>query len=232
MNYKDTQIGIITNRYKRFLSDITLANGECINAYVPNTGAMTTCWEKGWKVLISKSDNPKRKMPYTLELTHNKKTWICVNTSITNKLVQEALDSNTINELKGYESIQPEKKICDSRLDFYLSNHPTHSDAYVEVKNVTLLGEDNTALFPDSISTRGQKHLKDLIKIKESGLRAVMLYVVNREDADSFSPAIKIDSKYAELLKEANSKGVEILVYQSKISETEIKIYKKLKVKL
>ena len=227
-----THVGTITNRYKRFLSDIKLASGQEVNAHVPNTGSMKTCWEPGWKVLVTHNDDPKRKMKYTLEMTHNGNTWICVNTAMTNKLVKEALDNDVIIELQGYELIKPEKKVKDSRIDFFLAHHHSQPDCYVEVKNVTLKAEGSLALFPDAVSTRGQKHLKDLMELKEEGHRAVMLYVINREDVDTFAPAENIDPKYAQLLKQAINKGVEILCYQCSLSEKEIVLKKKIKVDL
>ena len=217
---------IIHKRYKRFLSDIELPDGSMVVAHVPNTGSMKTCWDKGWKALITHNDDPKRKLKYTLQCTHNGNCWIGVNTSLTNKLVHEALEHNVIEELDGYKNIKPEKKIFDSRIDFYLSDHPELTDAYVEVKNVTL-AYDNHAYFPDAVTTRGQKHLKDLIKIKEQGMRAIMLYILNRTDAKAFSPAKEIDPTYANLLKDAERAGVEILVYQCKLTPSEIKIHKK-----
>jgi len=232
MKFEKSTTGTIQKRYKRFLSDITLDDGEQINAHVPNTGSMTQCWGEDWKVLVTKSDNPKRKLAYTLELTNNGHTWISVNTSRTNKLVHEALEGSKIKELLGYKSIRAEKKIFDSRLDFFLSEHDNKADAYLEVKNATLTDNEGTCLFPDSVSTRGQKHLIDLMKIKETGTRAIMLYVVNREDVDSFSPASQIDPEYARLLKEAAKKGVEVLAYQSKINDKEIYIDKKIKVNI
>lgn len=226
-----THTGVIHKRYKRFMSDIELANGEQVVAHVPNTGSMKTCWAPNWKVLVTKSDDPKRKLKYTLQMTHNGNSWIGVNTSLTNKLVQEALENNVVNELTGYQKIKPEQKVLDSRIDFFLSEG-VDKDAYVEVKNVTLLGQNGVALFPDSVSTRGQKHLKDLTELVKSGHRAVMLYVVNREDVDTFSPADDIDPKYGELLRLASHAGVEILAYQCSLSETEVKLTKALKVKL
>lgn len=202
-----------------------------INAHVPNTGSMKECWEPGWKVLVTHANDPKRKLQYTLEMTYNGKSWICVNTGMTNKLVKEALESEVVAELLGYEKIKPEQKYKDSRIDFFLSEHPDKPDCYVEVKNVTLV-EGNKALFPDAVSTRGQKHLRDLKEIKESGLRACMLYVVNRADASSFSPADDIDPKYGELLREAAEAGVEVLVYQCELSESEVKLSKALEVNL
>jgi sugar fermentation stimulation protein A len=199
---------------------------------VANTGSMKMCWEPGWKVLVTHVDDPKRKLKYSLQMTHNGETWIGINTSLTNKLVHEALNNDRIKELSGYENIKPEQKILDSRIDFYLSGHKKKENCYVEVKNVTLVKEGNHSigLFPDAVSTRGQKHLKDLIKIKESGERAVMLYVCQREDIQTFKPAIDIDPTYAKLLKEAKAAGVEILCYGCRLDEKEIILTEKLKV--
>lgn len=218
--------GIILKRYKRFLSEIELPTGEIIIAHVPNTGSMKTCWHPGWKAYVSKTDNPLRKLKYTLELLHNGESFICINTSATNKIVKDALEQKEIPELAIYETIKSEQKIFDSRLDFLLSTGS--NKAYVEVKNVTLLGNKKSALFPDAITTRGQKHLNDLIKIKQVGHRAVMLYIVNRQDVNFFSVAADIDPMYSRLLKKAVNEGVEVLVYQTKISTTEINILKKL----
>ena len=225
-----TVLGKILKRYKRFLSDILLENGEMVHAHVPNTGSMKTCWEPGQKVLLTHVDDSKRKLKYTLEMTYNGESWICVNTAMTNKLVHEALEKDVIEELIGYKTIKAEQKILDSRIDFYLSDHPKNENCYVEVKNVTLKGKDRIALFPDAVSIRGQKHLKDLMQIKQQGLRAVMLYVINREDTRAFAPADEIDPTYADLLREAASKGVEVLAYQSKLNENEIILQKQLKV--
>lgn len=227
MHYESELIeATIEKRYKRFLSDITLKNGEQVTAHVPNTGSMKTCWEPGWKAYLSKSQNPKRKLPYTLELTHNGESFISLNTSATNKIVKEALEKGLIKELKEFDQILPEQKIFDSRIDFMLKN--ASEKAFVEVKNVTLKQEKGVASFPDAVTTRGQKHLRDLIKIKEQGDRAVMLYVINRSDVSRFVVAKQIDPTYAKLLKEAEQKGVEILTYQTKISPQEIIISKKI----
>jgi sugar fermentation stimulation protein A len=221
----------ILKRYKRFLSDIELDSGEIICAHVPNTGSMKTCWEPGWEVYLTHTDDPKRKLKYTLELVHNGKSFISINTSFTNKIVKEALEKNFIPELVGYQEIRPEKKINESRLDFFLSGE-NYQDTYVEVKNVTLLGENKMALFPDAVSTRGQKHLKELMKLKEQGYRSIMFYLVNRGDVDNFSVAKHIDPEYAKLLLEAQEKGVEILAYQTKITPKEISLSKRIKVNL
>lgn len=216
MNWeKPLEEAILLKRYKRFLADVKLGD-DLITAHVPNTGSMTACWEPQWRCALSKSDNPSRKMPYTLELTHNGETWIGVNTANANKVVHAWLKDSLIHELKGYKVIQPEKKIGDSRIDFYLEGHESEPPCYVEVKNVTLK-LDGLAQFPDAVSERGQKHLRELIDIRKQGMRAVMLFVVQREDVTSMKPAHSIDKKYGELIKEAHAAGVEILVYQCKM---------------
>lgn len=214
--------GIILKRYKRFLSDVRLGE-ELIMAHVPNTGSMTSCWEPNWKCAISKSDNPTRKMPYTLELTHNGETWIGVNTANANKLTHTWLTGNLLPEFSGYSTIIPEKKIGESRIDFYLEGHASLPPCYVEVKNVTLKLH-GVAQFPDAVSERGQKHLRELMLLKKTGMRAAMLFVVQREDVASFRPASSIDKEYAKLLREAHAAGVEILIYQCKMSLTELNL--------
>jgi len=193
MNFAEVLVeGKILKRYKRFLSDIQLENETIITAHTANTGAMTTCWAPGWQVLLSLHDNPKRKYKYSLEMTHNGQTWIGVNTMLPNKLAVEGIENGVIAELQGYDSIQRESKIGDSRLDLLLqksSERKSPEKCYVEVKNVTLLGDNKTALFPDAVSTRGQKHLATLTEIAKGGDRAVMLYIVQREDVNCFSPA-------------------------------------------
>lgn len=221
---------ILLKRYKRFLADVNI-DGEFITAHVPNTGSMTACWEPNWKCALSKSDNPSRKMPYTLELTHNGETWIGVNTANANKVTHEWLKAGLIPELAGYAKITPEKKIGDSRIDFFLEDHPSMPACYVEVKSVTLK-LDGIAQFPDAVSERGQKHLKELMDLKNKGFRSVMLFVIQREDVALMRPAASIDIKYATLLKEAYATGVEILAYQCKLSVTEIGFGKSLPVHL
>ncbi len=232
MEFKTKLIkAIIHKRYKRFLSDIELPDGTLVVAHVPNTGSMTTCWEPGQEAWLTPNNNPKRKLKYTLEMTNNGETLISVNTSMTNKLVKEALENKVIKELSDYSTIIPEQKIYDSRIDFLLQQEGL-KDTYVEVKNVTLKGDGEIVLFPDSVTTRGQKHLKDLLKIKESGLGAAMLYIVNREDVSVFKPADHIDPEYGKLLREADKGGVEILAYQSSLTPESISVVRKIKVEL
>lgn len=219
---KPTVKGKILKRYKRFLTDIELPSGEIVVAHSANTGSMTTCWEPGWDVLLTHHNDPKRKLQYSLELTNNGKTWICVNTSLPNKMVLEAIKDGTIKELQGYDVIKPEAKIGQSRIDVLLTKD-SGEQCYVEVKNTTLWHEGNAA-FPDAVSERGQKHLRELTELAKSGIRACMLYVVNRTDVDIFKPADHIDSEYGRLLREAHAAGVEIIPYMAILNEQEVRL--------
>ncbi|MBL6990018.1 MAG: DNA/RNA nuclease SfsA [Bacteriovoracaceae bacterium] len=220
--------GTIQKRYKRFLVDVKLKNGELITAHIANTGSMKSCWAPGWKTLLSYHDNPKRKLKYSVELIHNGKSWIGVNTSRTNQLAIDGIKNGIISELSGYKFIKPEVKIGDnSRLDILLYNND-EDRCFVEVKNVTLKVGDNIASFPDAVTTRGQKHLLELEKIVKNKDRACMLYIIQREDISCFTPAIEIDPEYVLLLQKAHLAGVEILVYQCSITPSEIKVAKKI----
>ncbi len=214
--------GKILKRYKRFLADIELKDGEVITAHTANTGSMKTCWEPGWKVLVSHHDDPKRKLKYSLEMTNNGDTWIGVNTSLPNKLAKEAIENGTIKELQGFENIRPEYKVGKSRIDLLLSKGDYK--CFVEVKNVTMHGGDDLAVFPDGVTERGQKHLKELITLKKEGHRAVMLFIVQREDVNRFAPAKEIDPIYSDLLKQAFDQGVEILPYQCELNEKGVEV--------
>ena len=233
-------LGKIVKRYKRFLADIILdqdhnnhKKGELITVHTPNTGSMKTCWEEGWPALISFHDNPKRKLKYTLEMTHNGSTWIGLHTGHPNKLTMNSIRDGLISELSGFDHLRPEVKIGKSRIDIMLYNGELKSPekrCFVEVKNVTLLGKKNRALFPDAISERGQKHLQELIQIKKNGDDAAIFFVVQREDVESFSPAGEIDPVYAKLLKECQKARVKILAYQFSPGPKGIFLKKKLPV--
>ncbi|MDB9787021.1 DNA/RNA nuclease SfsA [Bacteriovoracaceae bacterium] len=220
----------ILKRYKRFLADVQLENGDMMTVHVPNTGAMTSCWEPNWECALSKSDNSKRKYAYTLEMTHNFKTWIAVNTSLTNRLVEEFIEDQIIEELKGYRNCDREQfsPIGESKFDFFLSGHDSSGDCYLEVKNVTLLGNEGEALFPDAVSTRAMKHVNELTELAQMGFRSVLLFLVQREDVEFFSPAISIYPEYAAALWDAEECGVEVLAYQTKISPKGIHLGEKL----
>lgn len=217
--------GTLVKRYKRFLADVELADGSIVIAHCPNTGAMTGCAEPGWKVWLSPSNNPKRKLLYTWEVVLTEaQHWVGINTHNANKLVNEAIQQNKIAELVGYKNVQAEVKFGEekSRIDFLLTD-PEKADCYVEVKSVTLLDE-GVGYFPDAKTLRGQKHLRELSAIANKGKRAVLLYCVQHSGIQSVQVAKHIDLDYAKELNQAMLKGVEILCYDCKISPEKIYI--------
>ena len=226
------QQATILRRYKRFLADLKLESGEEVIAHVPNTGSMRSCWAEGWPSLITQNNDPKRKLHYTLEMTHNGETWIGINTSRTNQLAVEAIKNNVIKELSDYQSLRQEFTIGESRIDLLLQSS-LRPDCLVEVKNVTLREnlENKLATFPDSVTARGSKHLDTLADWAVSGKRAVMLYIIQREDVEEFAPAVDIDPFYAKQLKRAMELGVEVLCYRCNLSPREILVSKKLPLK-
>jgi sugar fermentation stimulation protein A len=208
--------GKLIKRYKRFLADIELDSGEVITAHCPNSGSMKSCQTSGWKVMLSIHDTPTRKYKHTWEMVHNGVCWIGINTGIPNQIVNEAIKNDSIGSLKGYSEIKREVRYGkNSRIDIFLQN--AKEKCYTEVKNVTLVEEDGCYYFPDSVTERGKKHLYELIDMVKQGHRAVMFYVIQRSDGTIFKPAAHIDPAYADSLKEAHTKGVEILVYQAKV---------------
>ena len=224
MDFKAPLIpGKLIKRYKRFLADIELEEGGIITAHCPNSGSMKTCMEPGWPVLLSRSQNPKRKYPFTWEMIHNGKCWIGINTGIPNKLAREAIRLGIISELQGYAEIKQEVNYGkNSRIDLLLCQNEDR--CYVEVKNVTLVEADDFYCFPDAVTERGKKHLHELADMVGQGQRAVMLYIVQRNDGHYFRPADHIDPAYAQSLQAVYAQGVEILVYRADVSPTGIKI--------
>ncbi|QKF77144.1 DNA/RNA nuclease SfsA [Arcobacter defluvii] len=224
MKFEKLIHGKLIKRYKRFLADIILENGEMITAHVPNSGAMTSCIEDNCDVWVSFHDDPKRKLKYTLELTKINENIICTNTGVANKIAIEAIKEGTIKELQGYNSLKPEQKYGqNSRIDILLENEK--QKCYVEIKSVSLK-IDNYLAFPDAVTSRGTKHLKELEDMVKLGHRAVMLYIIQRDDELPFRLACEIDKKYCETFKEVTKNGVEVLVYQSAINLDEIFIKK------
>lgn len=213
--------GKLIKRYKRFLADVELDTGEVVLAHTSNTGSMKSCLEEGAEVYLTYVDDPKRKTNYTWEMIKINNSWVGINTAMPNLLVFEAVKNQQIKELSGYSFIKREVKFDDSRFDVFASNEK--QECYIEVKNVSLKVE-NYARFPDAISLRGQKHLKTLVKAKEEGKRAVMVYVIQRSDVAIFAPAKDIDPEYAKILKEAHKKGVEIFPIRANVSPTKIEL--------
>ncbi len=220
--------GILIRRYNRFLADVRLNDDTVITAHCPNSGSMKTCKEPGWKVLLSRSDNPKRKLKYTWEMVHNGKCWIGINTMVPNRIAVEAIQSGVIPELSGYGDLKTERRYGEnSRIDILLSEGDRH--CYVEVKNVTLVESDGYYKFPDAVTTRGRKHLQELMDMVNKGRRAMMLFVIQRNDGTIFKPAVDIDPLYGKTLREAYERGVEILPYLADVSPREIKLKNKIK---
>jgi len=216
----------LIERYKRFLADVRLDNGEVITVHTPNTGSMLGLSEAGMRIWLRDTQNPKRKYQFSWEMSEpTEGNLVGVHTGIVNQLVIEAIESHRIPELSGYERIQQERPYGNenSRIDLLLSaqNLP---DCYIEIKNVTAIDEHEVAIFPDAVTVRGQKHLRELMQVVNEGGRAVMFYCVQRQDCKAFRPAEEIDPQYAALLGEAYRHGVEILAYQTKINPASIEI--------
>ena len=218
--YSHLKSGKLIKRYKRFLADIELATGEIITAHCPNTGPMIGVSTPGSSVLVSQSDNPKRKLAYTWEAIAINQTWVGVNTAIPNRVIKLALQQQLLPELAGrYDKVRgevPYGKENKSRIDFLLTGDGSQPPLYLEVKNVTL-SEGKIALFPDTVTTRGQKHLRELMALIPDA-KPVMLYFINRSDCSIFAPSDRHDPKYGELLREAVAAGVEVLPYRFAIT--------------
>ena len=221
----------LIKRYKRFLADITLPDDSERTIHCANTGAMTGCATPGNTVWYSTSDNTKRKYPNSWEISETDKGHrICVNTARANQLAVEAIENQTIVELLGYDALRTEVKYGreNSRIDILLEDNEKPS-CYVEVKSVTLFDEQETStegqgFFPDSVTTRGQKHLRELTEMAESGNRAVLLFTVLHSGIEKVSAAHHIDAKYSLLLKQAQDAGVEVLCYKAELSSTQIQL--------
>jgi sugar fermentation stimulation protein A len=211
--------GHLIKRYKRFLADVLLDSGETVIAHCTNSGSMKSCLEEGAEVYLSPVNDPKRKTKFTWEMIKINNGWVGVNTSVPNLVAFEWVKVGLIPGLEGYTNVKREITFGDSRFDLFAENNS--SKCFIEVKNVTLK-EGDFALFPDAQTTRGKKHLQTLIRVKESGMRAVMLYIIQRNDVTVFAPAWSIDPDYAKLLVEAHSKGVEIIPFQVSINPTGI----------
>ena len=213
---KDMIHGRLLRRYKRFLADVELEDGSQVTAHTANTGTMMQCAVPGAEVLLSKSNNPKRKLPYSWELVRVNDHWVDINTHRANRVVEEALRGGVIPEFAGYE-ITPEFSYANSRIDFMLQKD--NEKVLLEVKNVTLCCEPTVACFPDAVTKRGQKHLRDLMAAVSEGWRAGVFFLVQRGEAKAFTAADKIDAEYGRLLREAVECGVEVFAYRTIVTE-------------
>jgi sugar fermentation stimulation protein A len=223
----------LIKRYKRFLADIELNGGEETTIHCANTGAMKGCAEPNDTVWFSTSTNTKRKYPFSWEITQSQNNhFICVNTLRANQLIEEALHRDIIKELSGIDELRREVKYGNenSRVDF-LATYKHAPDTYIEVKSVTLLN-DGHGYFPDAVTTRGQKHLRELMDMVAQGHRAVLLFAVLHSGINDIAAASHIDPIYAKLLKEARLAGVEIIAYKAdfslKTEEIEINVVEKI----
>ncbi len=218
------QPATLLRRYKRFLADVRLPDGSEITVHTPNTGAMTGCAEPGFTVYLRDVDNPKRKYRYSWEMSENGAgTVIGVHTGIVNGLVKEGIASGVISELQGYETIRQEVRYGEgSRIDLLLSGGADGRDCYVEIKNVTTCDAEGAAWFPDAVSVRATKHLKELQTMVAQGARAVIFFCVQRGDPDRVRPADEVDPVYGQALREALAAGVEALAYRAELSPGEI----------
>jgi len=221
--------GKLIKRYKRFLADVELDSGEIVVAHCTNSGSMKTCIENGADVYLTHVDDPKRKTKYTWEMIYINGDWVGINTGIPNLLVSEAIRDQEIEGLDFYSEVRRELKFEDSRFDVFAKND--QGSCFIEVKNVSMKVGDH-ARFPDSVTTRGKKHLETLMRVKAQGMRAVMFYVIQRSDVSIFGPAWDIDPNYADALKKAVDSGVEVFAYQAKVTPKGIDLLKQLPVDL
>ncbi len=217
--------GKLIKRYKRFLADVELENGNVVTAHCTNSGSMKTCLEDGAPVYLTPVNDPKRKTKFTWEMIFINGNWVGVNTSIPNLLAFEAIRDGKIEQLKGYTTVKREVTFGDSRFDIYAENDS--EKCFVEVKNVTMKAGE-FARFPDAVTTRGRKHLETLIRVKKQGIRAAMLYVIQRMDVEKFGPATDIDPDYAKSLRKAFKSGVEIIPVQARVTPENIEIIREL----
>lgn len=213
--------GRLIKRYKRFLADVELDNGDVVVAHTANSGSMKSCLEEGAEVYLTHVDDPKRKTKYTWEMIQINNAWVGINTAIPNVLVYEAVSNQEIEALAGYTHVKREVKFEDSRFDVFAANEV--EECFIEVKNVSLKDEQY-ARFPDAVTTRGKKHLDTLMRVKEQGKRAVMVYIIQRTDVEIFTPAFYIDPDYAATLKKAYERGVEVYPIRAIVSPEKIEL--------
>jgi sugar fermentation stimulation protein A len=214
---------ILIRRYKRFLSDMRLPDGQEVVAHCPNPGSMKTCAEPGWRAFLTHNTDPRRKLKWTWELAYDGDGHpILINTARPNHIVHEAVVAGQIEALSGYGAIRPEVRYGTerSRIDLLLTS-PGRRDCYVEIKSVTMRSGELGA-FPDSVTLRGQRHLRELMGMVADGHRAVMFFLLSRGGLSGVRPADEIDAEYGRLLREAAAAGVELIAYRAAFSPGEI----------
>lgn len=212
--------GVLLRRYKRFLADVQLADGSVLTAHTPNTGSMLGCSDPGSRVWLRDSGNPLRKYRYSWELVENQRqVLVGINTGIVNRLVHEAIETGVVEELQGYRAIRQEVRYGSerSRIDLLLEDAGRPA-CYVEIKNVTAVDDTGCAMFPDAVSSRGSKHLRELMQVVAAGGRGVIFFCVQRGDALRVRPADEIDPLYGTTLRAALAAGVEAVAYRAEVT--------------
>ncbi|MCK6395661.1 DNA/RNA nuclease SfsA [Zoogloea sp.] len=223
----------LLRRYQRFLADVETADGQLLTAHCPNTGSMQGCKTPGSRVWLSPAANPARKLAWTWELVETAPGVIVgVHTGRSNALVREAIEGGGVPELGGYERIRPEVKYGEgSRIDFLLQG-AGRPDCYLEVKNVTAAVEGRIGYFPDAVTTRGARHLREMSAMVAAGHRAVLVFCVQRSDVDAVRPADHIDPDYGQALRAAMAAGVEVLALGARIDPAGIELVRRLVVEV
>lgn len=215
--------GKLLKRYKRFFADIEF-QGQQIVAHVPNTGSLKSCLYKDQACYFSDAENPDRKLKYTLEIVETPTGLVGVNTQTPNLMMKKAIEAKLLSHWQSFDIIKPEFKInSETRLDFKLENSKTQKTHFIEVKNVSLM-EDGVALFPDAETTRGQKHIKELMDLMEQGHSCEIVFFIQRSDVQKFSPAYDIDPEYAKLLELAAKRGLVISPIVCSVTEKGINL--------
>ena len=225
----------LIRRYKRFLADVILPDGSEITVHTPNTGAMTGCAEPASTVWLRDVASPTRKYRYSWEMTRNSAgVMVGVHTGITNTLVREAIENGLIHDLQGYTIHRQEVKYGqeNSRIDLFLQGHPDGRDCYLEIKNVTTCDAQGRGYFPDAVSQRASKHLRELMHVVEQGQRGVVFFCIQRDDVQALRPADEIDSLYGQTLREAVAHGVEAMAWVAQVSPQGIALYRQVPVEL
>jgi len=223
-------LGTLIRRYKRFLADVRLGGGRQVTAHAPNSGSMRGCAEPGMPVALSHRPSPRRKLEWTWELVQVDGTWVCINTGRPNYIVAEAIAARRLGPLRGYPRVRPEVAYgIRSRIDLLLEG--PRGRCWVEVKNCTLR-VGRRAEFPDAVTARGAKHLRELARVVRAGDRGVILFLVNRADCSSMAPADDVDPVYGKLLRQVTAAGVEALAYRTRCSLRGIELDRKVPVRL
>lgn len=224
----------LERRYKRFLADVVLPGGEQLTVHCPNTGGMLGCADPGMRVWLSRASNPARKYAWTWELVEALPgVLVGIHTGRTNALVREGIRAGVITEFHGYGALKGEVMAGEGfRVDFLLQGHADQPDCYLEVKNVTAAVQDGIALFPDAVSERASRHLRELMAKVRTGHRAALCFCVQRDDMTEVRPADAIDPIYGRTLREAAANGVQILAYAARMSPEEAVLYRPVPVRM